>query len=98
MSGAITISTDRFFAGNFIVTELEKSEIDEIEAAERIKGMGRVAVVTVHDSGLVTATAIFATALNSAEQQRIQNEVDGLLEKIERSYRIVKNKKQAHWR
>jgi len=78
---------------------LEKSEINEHEAAELIKGMGRVAAVTVHDNGLVRATAIFATTLNSAEQQRIQNEVDGLLEKIERKHRIVKTKKQAaRWR
>jgi hypothetical protein len=82
-----------------MMADLEKPEINEHEAAEQIRGMGRVAVVTVHDNGFVKATAIFSTALNSVEQQGIQNEVDGLLEKIERSHRIVKNKKQAaRWR
>ena len=32
----------------------QKPEINEREAADLIKGMGRVATVVVHDSGLVT--------------------------------------------
>jgi hypothetical protein len=37
-----------------------KSEINEREAEELIKGMGRIATVVVHDNGVVTATAISA--------------------------------------
>jgi hypothetical protein len=56
--------------------------------------MGRVATVVVHDNGLVTAGAIFAST-NAAERQRIQNEVDGLLQSVQRKYRIVKKKRAA---
>ena len=58
-------------------------------------GMGRVAAIAVHESGLVTANAIFATDLNAAERQRIQNEVDGLLQNVQRKYRIVKKKRTS---
>src|SRR3981081_2817333 len=70
--------------------------ISEREAAELIKGMGRAATVVVHDNRLVTASAIFANT-NAAERQRIQNEVDGLLQSIQRKYRIVKMKRAAEY-
>jgi hypothetical protein len=63
-----------------------KSEINEREAEELIKGMGRIATVVVHDNGVVTATAISAIPSDT----RIQNEVDGFLYDIQRKYRIVK--------
>jgi hypothetical protein len=56
--------------------------------------MGRVATVVIHDNGLVRASAIFANT-NAAERQRIQNEVDGLLQSVQRKYRIVKKKRAA---
>jgi hypothetical protein len=76
---------------------IEKPELTEREAEERIKGMGRTATVVVHDDGFVTATAIFA---NRSEGQRIQNEVDGLLQNVQHQYRIVKKRKgtTARWR
>ncbi|WP_338821556.1 hypothetical protein [Bradyrhizobium septentrionale] len=67
----------------------EKSEINEHEAEELIKGMGRIATVVVHDNGLVRATAIST----NPSDQRIQNEVDGLLHDIQKKYRIVKKRK-----
>ena len=78
----------------YMARSSKRPEINEHEAEELIKGMGRVAAVVVHQNRLVTANAIFATNLNAAERQRIQNEVDGLLQNVLRKYRIVKNKKQ----
>ena len=74
---------------------IEKPELTEREAEERIKGMGRTVTVVVHDNGLVTATAILA---DPSEGQRIQNEVDGLLQNIQQQYLIVKKRKTARWR
>jgi len=72
----------------------EKPEINELEAAELIKGMGREAVVVAHDNGKVTATAIYSTQLDAAGQQRIRDEVDGMLQQVQQKYRIVKKKKK----
>jgi hypothetical protein len=74
----------------YLARSPKKPEINEHEAEELIKGMGRTAAVVVHDNGLVTANAIFA---NPHDQQRIQNEVDGLLHDIQRKYLIVKKKR-----
>ena len=84
----------RASAEAYLARARQKPEINEREAAELIKGMGRVATVVVHDNGLVTASAIFANT-NAAERQRIQNEVDGLLQSVRRKYRIVKKKRAA---
>jgi hypothetical protein len=73
---------------------VQKPEISEREAEEKIKGMGRVATVVVHKDGIVRATAISA----NPEDPRIQNEVDDLLEQIQRQYRIVKKPRAAQWR
>jgi hypothetical protein len=64
----------------------KRSEINEHEAEELVKGMGRVASVVVHNNGVVTATSISATP----SDPRIQNEVDEILHDIQRKYRIVK--------
>jgi hypothetical protein len=71
----------------------KKPELSERGAEELIKGMGRIATVVVHSSGQVTANAIFATNLSPSERQRFQNEVDGLLQDVQRNYRIVKKKR-----
>jgi hypothetical protein len=66
-------------------------EIGADEAEELIKDMGRVAAVAVHDNGLVTANAIFASG---ADRQQIQSEVDAALEGIQRQHRIVKKRER----
>jgi hypothetical protein len=68
----------------------EKPEINEHEAEELIKGMGRIATVVVHNDGLVRAIAIHSNPSDA----RIQNEVDGLLLKVQEKYRIVKKRKK----
>jgi len=65
----------------------EKPEINELE-------VGREAVVVAHDNGKVTATAIYSTQLDAAGQQRIRDEVDGMLQQVQQKYRIVKKKKK----
>jgi hypothetical protein len=75
----------------FVAYTAEKPEINERAAAELIKGMGREAVVVVHADGLVRATAIG----DLSQIDRIQNEVDGLLEDLQRKYRIVSKKLTA---
>jgi hypothetical protein len=60
--------------------------------------MGRTATVVVHEDGVMTANAIFGTHSSASERQRIQNEVDALLEDVQRKYRIVRKKRQASWR
>jgi hypothetical protein len=70
----------------------DKPEISEREAEELIKGMGREAAIVVHDNGLVSATAIYG---DLSQIHRIQNEVNGLLENIQRKYCIVKKKRTA---
>lgn len=65
----------------------DKREITESEAEKFIRDMGREASVVVHANGLVRATAIYG---DLSQIQRIQNEVDNLLEQIQRSHRIVK--------
>jgi hypothetical protein len=57
----------RASAGAYLARARQKPEINEREAAEFIKGMGRVATIVVHDNGLVTASAIFAN-MNAAER------------------------------
>jgi hypothetical protein len=76
----------------YLARSPKRAELNERETEELIKGMGRVAAVVVHQTGLVTANAIFANSLNAAERQRIQNEVDELLHDIQRKYRIVKKR------
>jgi hypothetical protein len=76
----------------YLAHSSEKPEINEREAEELIKGMGREAAVVVHDNGLVRATAIYG---DLSQIHRIQNEVDGLLQNVRRRYRIVKKKRTA---
>jgi hypothetical protein len=71
-----------------------KPEISERAAEELIRGMGREASVVLHEEGIVRATAISA----NPSDPRIQNEVDGLLDKIQQQYRIVKKVPTASWR
>jgi hypothetical protein len=67
-------------------------EIGEDEAEELIKEMGRMAAVTVHANGLVTANAIHAIG---ADRHHIQREVDAALEEVQRRHRIVKKRRAA---
>jgi hypothetical protein len=76
----------------FVAHTSEKPEISERAAEEPIKGMGRQATIVVHDNGLVRATAIYG---DLSQIHRIQNEVDGMLENIQRKYHIVKKKRTA---
>jgi hypothetical protein len=67
----------------------EKPEINEHEAEELIKGMGRNATVVVHSDGLVRAIAIHS----NPSDPTIQNPADELLLKMQERYRIVKKRK-----
>jgi hypothetical protein len=64
-------------------------EITPAEAEDFIKKSGRVAAVVVHDDGLVRANPIYG---DFSQLARVQDEVDEILQAIQRQYRVVKKR------